>query len=187
VQSGDLASRYDARFPGLGWHSASAIPRLHRGQLRQLLKRPSEALRLDEIGLVKFAEQSGCRRAEGSTQLFGRKASNERVLQPAGYRDRQAVGSLGVGGGQTKAEACERQQLIPDAADPVLGLPGPAALDAGSSMQDVMPRKPYEVSGVERGGLGLLDRLAEDSLEVRTAGAELSGGSESEVDLEARR
>jgi hypothetical protein len=171
-------------WPG-GSHSASAISRLHRGQLRQLLKRPFEALRLDEIGLVKFAEQSGCCHAEGSTQLFGRKASNERVLQPAGYRDRQAVGSLGVVGGHAKAEARERQRLIPDAADPILGLPGPAAFDAGSSVQDVVPRKPDEMSGVEGGGLGLLDRLAEDSLEVRTAGAELSGRSESEVDLEA--
>src|SRR6266542_4178291 len=77
------------------------------------------------------------------------------------------------------------QHLVPNAADPVLGLPWLLAFDAAPSVQDVVPRKPDDVSGVRPTGLGPLDRLAEDNAEVRATRAEPTGRGEPQVDLEA--
>jgi hypothetical protein len=46
-----------------------------------------------------------------------------------------------------------------------------------------MPGKPDKVPGVRWGGLGWLDRPAEDPVEVRAMGAELAGRGEPEVYL----
>jgi hypothetical protein len=136
---------------------------------------------------VELTEQPRCRHTERSTQLLELEAAHQRILQPAGDRDGQGVGSLRIEGGLSHTKARERQHLVPDAADPVLGLLWSLAFDAASSVQDVMPRKPDDVSGVQPGGLGSLDRLAEDGAELRSARAELPCRGEPEVDLEARR
>jgi hypothetical protein len=83
-----------------------------------------------------------CRHPKGSTQLLRLQAPHQRVLQPAGDRHGQGVGPLGVGGGLSQAQAGKGQRLVPDAADPVLGLPWLAAFDAAPGVQDVMPAKP---------------------------------------------
>jgi hypothetical protein len=84
----------------------------------------------------------------------------------------------------SQAKAGEGQRLVPDAADPVLGLPWPVALDAAPSVQDVVPGKPDQVPRVRSGGRGCPDRLAEDGTEVGANRAELIGRGEPEVDLE---
>ncbi len=144
-------------------------------QVRQLANGLFEALSLVAIGLIELTEQPRCRHPKRSTQLLQRKAAHQRILHLASDRHRQGVGPLRVGGGLSEATARKCQHLVPNAADPVLGLPWLLAFDAAPSVQDVVPRKPDDVSGVRPTGLGPLDRLAEDNTEVRATRAEPTG------------
>lgn len=163
------------------------VPRRHPGQVRQLANRRFEAPRLDGIGRMELTEQPGCRHPEGAPQLLRPKAAHQRSLQLASDPRRQGVGPPGVVDGLPEAKAGKGQRLVPDAADPVLGLPGLAAFDAAPSVQHVMPAKPDAVPGVRWRGRGWRDRPAEDPVEVRAMGAELAGRGEAEVDLKAGR
>lgn len=71
---------------------------------------------------------------------FGRvQAPDEGVLDGRGDVGRQLVRALGVRGGQTQPQRGEREGLVADRADPVLGLPRGAALDEDPGVQDVVP------------------------------------------------
>jgi hypothetical protein len=86
--------------------------------------------------------------------------------------------------GLSQAEAGKGERLVPDAADPVLGLPRLVAFDAAPRMQDVVPGKADQLAGVGEGCRGGQGRLAEDGREARATRAEPVGRGEPEVDLQ---
>src|SRR4051794_12454870 len=84
---------------------------------------------------------------------------------------------------QASAETREDEGVVPDRADPVLGLPEPPALDRSSGVEHVVNGEAEELLSVRRFGLCFLERLAEHELEARTAGTELRCSYERQVKL----
>src|SRR6185436_12381818 len=78
-------------------------------------------------------------------------------------------------------------RLVADAADPVLGLPGAAALDAETCPDGVVNTESEQLARRGRRSLRQLDRVAEEQREPRTARTEGGGRREREIDLQAAR
>ncbi len=98
---------------------------------------------------------------------------------------RQPVDSTRVVRAFAHAEAGESERLVADAADPVRGLPWPAALDRLVRVEDPEPAEAGDVGERRRLGRRYLDGLPEGELEARRSGAEVQLGGECDVDLEA--
>lgn len=90
------------------------------------------------------------------------------------------MGALCITGGMSEAETGQRDHLVANCADPLLGLPVPAPFDARECVEGVVPGQANKVV-VARwfGGHGLND-LTEDAAPGRSEWAELIRGGEPE-------
>jgi hypothetical protein len=121
---------------------------------------------------------------ESAPELGRVQAADQRAGQRPGDLGRKAVHPPALPRGQPVPQAGQRQDVIPDAADHVLGLPHPAARDARPRVQPVQPGQPDELGRVRRPDLGLRHGLTGQQPERRGAGAELRLGRERQVDLQ---
>lgn len=80
--------------------------------------------------------------------------------------------------GLTESKAGQRERMVSDAADPVLGLPQLVPFDTDPSVQNMVPRQPNDVVSVWPSHGQALDRLTENRPKVRSERAKLRGGRE---------
>ena len=170
-----LLCQLDADAPVVPGHRAQpSLPRgLAPGDRRA--RRPSADL----------LEQALPRRTEGSPELARPGRGDERLLERSSDAGWQPVCPSRVVRALAQAETGERERLVADAADPVRGLPRPAALDRLARVEEAEPAEPGDVGERRRLGRRNVDGLAEDGAEARRAGAEVRLGRERDVDLEA--
>jgi hypothetical protein len=99
---------------------------------------------------------------------------------PAGGARRFRVNA----GGVPQAKAGQRDHLVADGADPVLGLPPPAPFDAYACVECVVPSKADEVVAGWRTGRFELGGLTENGAPGGSERAEVVRGGEGDVDLQ---
>lgn len=148
-------------------------------------KRALQSIREICICLPEFAQQLYCCHTEGSPEFGRRQRRHQRVLEPHRHLRRQTIYPLGVDRGQAESKAGQRQRIVPDGADPVLGLPQFVPFNADPSMQNVVPGQPDGVVSVYRRRGRALDRLTENYLEGGPESAKLGGGCTCQIHLKA--
>jgi hypothetical protein len=142
-----------------------------------------KTLRKGFVGVANFADESVHDNLKGSRYLLGFKTPDQGAIEPGRNLGGQPIRTATVIGGQSMANARERQRVTAYAGYHVFRLPQPAARDATPRVKRVQPSKADQVACRRRGkGPGLMSRT-ENEPEGRSERSELSGRYEREVHL----
>ncbi|HJT55038.1 MAG TPA: hypothetical protein VJ761_00980, partial [Ktedonobacteraceae bacterium] len=139
------------------------------------------------VPCFQFADQTPGRRSEGPAQFRLVEGAHQGLAERIRHGAGEALDAAPFAGVLPEAQARQFEDVLPDATDPVFGLPELVALDARVGVQDVEPAESDEGGsawlGRGRRGLG----WTEERTEGGAAGAEVLGRRCGHVDLQPAR
>jgi len=153
----------------------------------QLEKRALQLSSQIGICLPELTEQLCCSGTKRPPEFGRRQRPNERVSELRRHLGGQTIHPLRIACRLIESKAGERERMVSDAADPVLGLPQLVPLDTDPSVQNMVPCQPYEVISIWLRHSRALDRLAKNQPKVRSESTKLCRGCKCQVDLKAFR
>lgn len=113
-----------------------SLVRSGRTELSKHWPQPGRQARVRAVKLRGQRDHGGI---ESTPQLGVFQRPDQRSFQGRGQLRRQQVRALGISRGVAKPQARKGEHLVPDPADPVLGLPAPPPFYADSGVQRVVP------------------------------------------------